>query len=123
MPGENKSACVVVYLPAQIERASGAGKASRADSYECCFGVVEYARRSRWRQLSSERARDTVTVSPCKLIASDIAEVTDIQHELRGPTETSQMGGNSPVDSVDKNVALVHRRSRGNGSRDCAAER
>ena len=97
-----------------MERAGGAGKASRAAGYERGFVVVEDSRRSRWGQLPDERAGDTVAVSACKLIGSNVAQVTDIQDELCRSSEASQLGSISPVDDVNKKMALVQRRSGDN---------
>ncbi len=123
LPRQGKSSCVGVYLPTQVERAGSVGKATRAAGYKSGFVVVEHPGCSRWGQLPDERAGNTVAISACKFIGPDVAQVTDIQDELCGSSEASQLGSISPVDDVNKKVALVQRRSRDNVPRDNAIER
>jgi len=69
------------------------------------------------------KVRNTVAVGPCKYGAADIGQVADIEHEFRRSIEAAQVRRISPVDDFNKHVALVHRHSRNNCTRDNPVER
>ncbi len=110
-------------MSAEVEGASRVCKTSRTAGYKGEFVVVEYALDIRWRQAPRKRSRDTVAVSCCKNIATDVRQVTDIEDEFCGPSEASQLRGVSAVDGFSKLMALVQRRNRDNGSGYDASER